>query len=402
MAKKNIIILTCQDLSDYKNPIAPAFWNTINAYCDDGWRVVILNAHKYRVQLYKYQERYWYSEFPVKLYKISGVRKIGKIFSIVREECITKDYIKYSKNIIRKIVDEKEKCVIYAYEVSAVSAGKKISEKYNFPLVNRFQGTILYGIKDTLVNEFRRYPHFKALKTKADLIIMTDDGTKGNEVMKILGNKSRVLFYRNGVQFVEDSKRIEIEGVDIQDKVLMTLSRLAVWKHVDRALYAFPDVLKKYSGTKLVIIGYGEEELNLRRLAKTLSVSDNVIFTGQIKHEDTFAYLSRADIFLSLYDLSNVGNPLLEAMRCGKPIITLDVGDTGSIIKDGENGLLLNMDELDILPQKICQLLEDEEYAAKLGKKGKEYAEKNFWTWKERLAAELEEVNALISRCEKR
>lgn len=393
---KNLVILTCQDLSDYKKPIAPAFWKMIDFYCQDHWKVVIINAHRHMVDLYEYKKRYWYCEFKVPLGRVSGLRKLGKIFVFARENSIRRRYKKRAEKLLQHIKDSKEKCVIYAYEVHAVSAGVYLSKKYNFSLVTRFQGTILYPVRNTLINRFRYYPHFDALETASDLVIMTNDGTYGDKVLERLGNQSKkILFYRNGVDD-DSAESIQIEGVTENDKVLMTLSRLVSWKRVDRAINCLPEVLKRYSNTKLVIVGYGEEETNLRVLAKELAVESNVIFTGQINHEDACKYLRRSDIFLSLYDLSNVGNPLLEAMRCGKPIITLDVGDTKSVIENDNNGILLSVDEVNRISEKVVQLFDDKEYAARLGKRAEEYARKNFWTWKERLFSELEEVNRLI------
>jgi glycosyltransferase involved in cell wall biosynthesis len=394
---KNIIILTCQDLSDYKKPIAPAFWRTIDAYCQDHWKVFIINAHRHRIELYKYKDRYWYCEFQIPLQKMSRLRKIGKIFAIAREKGITCQYKRIAEGILQQAKSRGEQSIVYSYEVSAVAAGTYLSKKYQTPLVTRFQGTILYNVADTWINRFRYYPHFNALETESDLVVMTNDGTQGDKLLERLKNHSRkILFYRNGVERNTNAETAHIEGVEDHDKVLMTLSRLASWKRVDRAISCLPDVIKRYPNTKLVIVGYGEEENTLRELAKSLAVEKNVIFAGQVKHKDTSKYLKRADVFLSLYDLSNVGNPLLEAMCCGKPIITLDVGDTKSVIKNDYNGILLSTNEINRIPEKIIQLFDDAEYVGRLGRNAEKYARENFWTWDERLSAELKEVNKLI------
>ena len=402
MNRKNIIILTNQDLSDYKEPIAPAFWQTINGYCDDGWRIFIVNANNHKISLYNYLDRYWYCEF-IKSFAAAGkIRKIGKIFRYFSQKHLDKQFVEYTIPILKEVLERKEECIIYAYEVTAVSAGKYLSEKYHIPLVTRFQGTILYGRKNTVLNRLRYHPHFGALKTSADLVIMTDDGTHGKEVLEKIGNKSkRILFYKNGVEYCESAKVADIKGLSSDDKVLMTLSRLVSWKRVDRAIRCLPKVMEKYPNTKLVIVGYGEEKDNLIALTKSLSVESNVLFTGKVDHKDTFAYLKRADIFLSLYDLSNVGNPLLEAMRCSKPIITLDVGDTKSVIQNRQNGILLTLDRIDTLSEEIISLFDNAEYAKMLGRNAEKYAKEHFWTWNERIAAELNAVNRLIGIVER-
>ena len=103
-----------------------------------------------------------------------------------------------------------------------------------------------------------------------------------------------------------------------------------------------------------------------------------------------------SDAFLSFYDLSNVGNPLLEAMMCKKPIITLDNGDTGKIIKNKINGILLSVDEIDKIPEMMTLLIEDKEFATKISNGARKTADDEFWTWKERINSELLIVENLL------
>lgn len=81
-----------------------------------------------------------------------------------------------------------------------------------------------------------------------------------------------------------------------------------------------------------------------------------MIFTGKISHELVYDYLQRADVFISLYSASNLGNPLFEAMRCGKAIITVDTGTTGSVIKNEANGILLPEKSFPVCPKRyvVC------------------------------------------------
>ena len=109
-----------------------------------------------------------------------------------------------------------------------------------------------------------------------------------------------------------------------------------------------------------------------------------------------YDYLQRADVFISLYSASNLGNPLFEAMRCGKAIITVDTGTTGSVIKNEANGILLPEKELSCLHKEICRLLSDENERKRLGNGAKRFADENFRTWDERVAAEIREVTALL------
>ncbi|MFZ5974872.1 MAG: glycosyltransferase family 4 protein [Bacillota bacterium] len=280
--------------------------------------------------------------------------------------------------------------------------GKKLSSKYHLPLITRFQGTILKDFKDTRLQRIRKFNHYKALELKSDMIIMTDDGTEGDKVLQRLGNKTeKIFFWKNGQDIplnesffdTRNAVRDQLE-ISRTAPVLLTVSRLQNWKRVDRAINAMPDVLKRFPDCKLVIVGGGEEYENLKSLAEKTGVQDSVIFTGPVEQKDVWKYYSCADIFLSLYDLSNLGNPLMEAMRYGKAIITLNIGETYKVIENEVNGILLKQEPFDV-SSAIVRLLTDKKLKNMLGENAKEYAKRNFWSWEERMKAEVDAVNAL-------
>ena len=105
-----------------------------------------------------------------------------------------------------------------------------------------------------------------------------------------------------------------------------------------------------------------------------------------------------ADIFISLYDYSNVGNPLLEAMTLGRCIVTLDVGDTRSLIHDRENGILLTMETLPTLGAVLRELSGDSALRQRLGSAAAKYAQENFCTWAQRMDREFQAVRALLKQ----
>ena len=139
--------------------------------------------------------------------------------------------------------------------------------------------------------------------------------------------------------------------------------------------------------------GDGKELSNLRALAKKLGISKAVIFLGGVPQNMIYKYMLVSDIFLSLYEMGNLGNPIFEAMLMGKAIITLNNGGTGSVIKNEENGILLEEDQLEKLPDKIIELFEDEQKREKIAGGAFRYAEENFYTWERRL--NIEEKNIL-------
>lgn len=402
--KKNMIFSTVIPLWSMNNGSGGrALYSTIEAYVNNGYNVYFVtdqenNYEDSHIDLKKenifYIDMKWKDKLlKHKIMNVWGMRKIVNWLYCFQ-------YNSKSYKAIKKILEQCNEALIYAYEVNAVKSCKKISKKYNLPLVTRFQGTIMSKFKNTFYTKITRYPHIQALSTKADLVIMTDDGTQGDRILKEYGNNSKTLFIKNGVNILStvlpEINKEELKksiNVPLDRTILLTVSRLVEWKKIDRSIKALSKIKDKEKYF-LLIVGEGDERKNLENLIKELNLNSCVRLEGAIKNEDVYKYMEIADIFLSFYDLSNVGNPLLEALSLGKPIITYNVGDTNKVI-DGKNGLLLD----DVSPDNIAKTIENmnNEKDLKFYSDGaKEYTKNNLYSWEKRMKMEIEEVKKLI------
>src|SRR4029079_4478918 len=143
------------------------------------------------------------------------------------------------------------------------------------------------------------------------------------------------------------------------DFVLVTSSRLARWKRIDRAIDAVALLRAKGIHARLLVVGDGEERANLERQAAQRLVKDVVTFVGGVPQPEVQRHLWAADVFLSTNELSNVGNPLLEAMLAGRCILTLDEGDTRELIAAGVTGRLLPVGEPGAIAAALAELAAD-------------------------------------------
>ncbi|QFT77386.1 glycosyltransferase [Erythrobacter sp. THAF29] len=104
--------------------------------------------------------------------------------------------------------------------------------------------------------------------------------------------------------------------------------------HVIAALPSIP-------GARLVLVGKGEDEAKLRALASECGVSDRVHFTGAIDHDLLPLILSAADVMVLPTSNEGLANAWVEALACGTPVVTSDVGGAREIITDDVAGRLL-------------------------------------------------------------
>jgi glycosyltransferase involved in cell wall biosynthesis len=304
--------------------------------------------------------------------------------------------------------------VLYAYEVHAVLAARLLLRRgYRPPLVTRFQGTVMHPALNDRLLYYRRYEEALALQTSADLLIMTDDGTRGDDVIARLNPamKPRMKFWRNGLDLDRLRPPSEIEryaartafGLPHDAFVLLTASRLAAWKRIDRAIRGLARLRAWVPGAILLAVGDGEDRARLQALARELGVADAVRFAGAVPQPEVMRAMHAADVFLAVADLSNVGNPLLEAMACGMCIVTVDAGNTRDIIVDGQTGRLVDSSQRsgfvkpleERLGDLLVQLAGDPGQCHRLREGAVAYAKQHFWTWDERMAAEVATVEAL-------
>jgi len=406
---KKILIISALDIwSMGENKGAPSLWRTLKGYADSGWKVFFVTGNKSKNSIYNVHKNIKIIRFDAKWIKrLFKIKKIGFFAKI-----IWWFYFQITSFFIGYKIARKEKInIFYGYEVYGVPVAKILSKLWNTPMVARFQGSIvrLVWMKKPFW-KLRAWNYVLAYKisSTSDLVIMTNDGSQGDRLLAQMGvNSDKVRFWINGLDvecfhllpLIETARKLL--GISHRH-VLLSVSRLMRLKRVDRSIRALPEVVKDYPNTLLVIVGDGPERERLERLAKDLGVQDNVRFEGVVPHSEIPKYLAAADIFLSFYDWSNVGNPLLEAMMAGKCIISLNNGDTGKFVKNWKNGVLLDYKDLSKLPEITKRLLADEKLAQSLGANARKFAEKNFWTWEERINAELSEVNKLFKNDKQR
>lgn len=300
--------------------------------------------------------------------------------------------------------------IIYGYEVHGVLALKLLrvfGAAGNAKTVHRFQGTCITEMfeKRQYTRRLANMDQLIALRDICDLVIMTNDGTKGDEALIKAGSKAfKTKFWVNGTDEPRNlSPARELrEGLTIANDVVMLLSvsRLASWKRIDRGLEIAAKLKELGVAYRYVIVGGGSERRALRNLANELGIANQVTFTGPVPQAEIFNYMNAADIFLSTYDMSNVGNPLLEAIRMGKIIVTLNNGDTGRWITHEENGFIYEVsDDLpDAASRDIARLLTDSHLADRIGNGVRDLARSRLWTWEDRMKAEVMEVEALLEK----
>ena len=151
--------------------------------------------------------------------------------------------------------------------------------------------------------------------------------------------------------------------------VIVTVGRLEEQKNQELLISAFNDIPKnKRRGYILEIYGEGARRRTLQDMINRLGLNKNVFLRG--KTDDVARVLNNSRIFVlsSLYE--GLPNALLEAMALGLPCISTDCpcGGPRSLIKDNENGLLVENKNEGALSEAICKLINNDGLRKKIAK----------------------------------
>ncbi|PJB44343.1 MAG: glycosyltransferase WbuB, partial [Comamonadaceae bacterium CG_4_9_14_3_um_filter_60_33] len=162
------------------------------------------------------------------------------------------------------------------------------------------------------------------------------------------------------------------------------------YEGLDLLLAALPTLLKARPDVKVLLVGGGVQETNLRQQAQALGVADKVVFTGRVPHQDVNRYYDLIDVLayprhpMRLTELVTPLKPL-EAMAQGQLFVASDVGGHKELIEHNKTGVLFKAGSADALAQALLGLLNNPALWPVLKANGREFVE-NVRNWKNSVA----------------
>lgn len=157
------------------------------------------------------------------------------------------------------------------------------------------------------------------------------------------------------------------------------------YEGLDLLVSATASLARQDPGLRLLLVGGGVQEENLRRQAGELGIADRVVFSGRVPHSQVQKYYELIDVLayprlpIRLTELVTPLKPL-EAMAQGRMFVASDVGGHRELIRHGETGFLCQAGSAEALTQAIAQMLAERERWPLIRRQARDFVERER-TW---------------------
>lgn len=172
--------------------------------------------------------------------------------------------------------------------------------------------------------------------------------------------------------------------------VIGFLGSFYAYEGLDLAIDALPGMREQIPDLVLLLVGGGPQESNLKARAERLGMTDNIIFTGRVPHDQVQRYYDLVDVLVyprHAMRLTDLVTPLkpLEAMAQHRVLVASDVGGHRELIADGLTGRLFRAGDRDAFTRTVVDMFAGRGQWDDLRRAGREFVEKER-NWKASVA----------------
>ncbi len=182
------------------------------------------------------------------------------------------------------------------------------------------------------------------------------------------------------------------------DIVIGTVKALEREYGIEHLIRAFAIVRRKHSQLplKLLIVGGGSLEMQLKKLVGELHIDNDTIFTGKVPFSEVPKYHNMLSISVSVSERESFGVAVLEASACEKPVVVSRVGGLPEVVDDGVTGFIVPLRDPERTAGAIEKLILNEELRMSMGKSGRRFVQQNY-QWGKSVKQMIDIYRSLLS-----
>lgn len=231
----------------------------------------------------------------------------------------------------------------------------------------------LMGIDIPVISSVRNDPAYSNLRKKITRKLLLP-----RSAHVVVQTQQIKKFFNKGIQKMTsviynpvNEKVFKLQPTKKENRII-SVGRLYPQKDQKTMIEAFAKVSEQHPSWKLVIFGEGPERKALESLVERLKVKDKVLLLG--RSENIIDELNKSKIFCLSSIYEGMSNALVEAICVGLPIVTTKVSGTEELIKNGENGFIVNIGDKDSMAKALTKIIEDENLQNQFAEKNKAQA----------------------------
>lgn len=256
---------------------------------------------------------------------------------------------------------------------------RRLKKKYGVPYIVSLRGADvpgyserfdnLYAVLTPIIHRVWRDAAFVVTNSKG----LTELAHKGAPEQKFeqIVNGVDTGFYHKGKRTVENRKK--------EFRILLA-SRLSRRKGFNYAVDAFVELFDFYPHIRMTIAGgEGNAMEELQEQVKKYRLDGRVEFTGAYVKEESPAIYNNADVFVMPSLNEGMSNNLLEALASGLPVLMTPTGGAEELVRDGENGYLIKMRNVESIVDGLKILIENPEMCDAFGHASRVIAQEMSW-----------------------
>ncbi|HCL90812.1 MAG TPA: hypothetical protein DHW70_05795 [Candidatus Atribacteria bacterium] len=321
------------------------------------------------------------------------------------------DYLDQEKNVFRYRSVNLTSKVKYPLPIPLSFRAKKVITEFNPDIVHFHHPfllslpAIMYGRKLgipkilTIHTQYEQYAYYvspvpervthEAIKMIiSNLAYKTDCITTPSASMKKIienyGIKNRIEVVPNAIHLISFKEDDELKRTEIRkkynlkenDKIILFVGRVASEKSIDKIIKALAIIKKRnINKVKLLIVGGGKAMDELKQLARTLKVEEDVIFAGTVSYEEIQHYYKMAYVFTIASTTETFGIVTIEALASGVPVVAVKAPGAADILTDAVDGLLVD-DNVEKIANALEKIIKEPELREKLSRGALKTSEK--------------------------
>jgi L-malate glycosyltransferase len=340
---------------------------------DRGFRVGLFSFNKTDYE--------WYSHENITVFfepeeKINAEKKLTKLA-----------YLKHV-GVLKKIIRHFEPDILHAHYATSYGLVGALSGFHPFVISSWGTDVMRFPQKNFIARSILKY-NFKS----ADLLCATSQVIK-NYIHEVTDKSVKVIPF--GVNTDEFKPKTVRSLFAPEHFVIGSIKPLESIYKVDVLLKSFKTLSVKFEQARLLIIGTGSREKELKDLCAELNISGKVIFTGRVPFPEISDYFNMLHVLANLSEYESFGVSVIEAMACEKPVIVTNVGGLKDVVADDSLGYKVPVDSVEATAAAMEELLLNKQLCKTMGENARKHVLK-YYNWEDNLGEMISEYNKLVN-----